>query len=226
MSRISIFVIILAPVIAALAQTAGSYTPAVPAPSSFSAYGGYYDGGGGTVEGDAMRGMASVISAQGDYNLSTSAAAINLTQAQRNYIENRQQATHAYFEMQDTNRAAAAARRSPRLTHEQLVRIAADAAPRPLTVSDVDPVSGRVTWPKVLQDELFAQERGAVDQLVAKQAQYGTLGISDTSRAGEAIQKMAAKLRDQIRNLPTNDYIASKNFLKSLMYSMTKKSLG
>src|SRR5437870_5530495 len=96
-----------------LAQTGGTpsyYQPAVPSASSFSAYGAYPGySTGGTVEGNALKGMASVISAKGDYNLSTSAAAVNLTQAEKQDIQNRQAATHAYFEMRQTNRAAVAA---------------------------------------------------------------------------------------------------------------------
>ena len=77
------------------------YQPAVPAASTVNAYGGYpgYSSGGGTVAGNAMNGMASMISAKGDYNLSTSAAAINMTQAQKNEIENRQLYTNTYFDM-------------------------------------------------------------------------------------------------------------------------------
>src|SRR5688500_1139575 len=89
------------------AQTTAStpYTPAVPMQSTYNAYGGYgyTDTGASTLEEGAMRGMASVISAKGDYNLATSAAAVNLTQAQKQDIQNRQDATQAYFAMQDTN---------------------------------------------------------------------------------------------------------------------------
>jgi len=67
--------------------------------------------GGGSAAGSAMNGMASVISAAGDYNLATSAAAVNMTQAQKQDIQNRQQWTNAYFEMRETNRRARAAER-------------------------------------------------------------------------------------------------------------------
>ena len=69
--------------------------------------------GGGTVAGNAMNGMASMISAAGDYNLATSAAAVNMTQAQKNEIENRAQWTQTYFDMRAVNRSARAAERAP-----------------------------------------------------------------------------------------------------------------
>src|SRR5262245_25745017 len=89
---------------------------AVPVPSAIAPYGGY--GGGTTAAGSASTGMANVISAQGDYNLSTSEAAINMTQAQSAEIQNRQEYTNTYFEMRATNKAARAAEEGPPPTAE------------------------------------------------------------------------------------------------------------
>ncbi len=86
------------------------YQPAVPPPSMINGYGyggGPVYGGGTTAAGSAMNGMASVISAKGNYNLSTSAAAVNMTQAQKNEIQNHQLYTNTYFDMRATNKAAA-----------------------------------------------------------------------------------------------------------------------
>ena len=108
MNRLWMLMIVVAYPLIALAQTGspGSggysppYQPAVPAPSTSNQYGGWGGySGGGTVAGSAMNGMASVISAKGNYNLSTSAAAINMTQAQKNSIQNRNLATNTYFQM-------------------------------------------------------------------------------------------------------------------------------
>src|SRR5437773_11653639 len=140
-----------------LAQSSNSssyYNPAVPqAPSYGGGYGMWGGGnaGGATVEGSMMQGMASVISAKGNYNLATSAAAVNMTQAQKQDIQNRQAATNAYFAMQETNRAARAAKRDTRLGEEQLVRLAAQAAPKSIDASEFDPVIGQVMWPAILR---------------------------------------------------------------------------
>src|SRR5688572_20771421 len=176
MSRFTFVAALAATAVMAMAQS-GSYQPAVPSPSTYNGYGGYYGGsyGGGTVAGSAMQGMASVISAQGNYNLATSAAAVNMTQAQKNDIQNRQEWTNTYFEMRATNRAATTAERGPPPSHEQIARLAAAGMPKPLTSHEVDPVSGQVAWPDLLQDNLFAQQRAQVEQLMAKRAQYGRL---------------------------------------------------
>lgn len=203
------------------------FTPAVPAASSFSSYGGYWgDSGGGTVEGSAMRGMASVISAKGDYNLATSAAAVNLTQAQKQDIQNRQQATQAYFNMQETNRVGRDAKRSPRLSHEQLVRIAADAAPRQVSSNEVNPVTGQVNWPELLRRDQFAEEREALEKLSLKHAHYGALGGDDLDNAGHLIEGMSAKLRSILTMVPAQRYMDAKNFLKSLMFAVSKTTLS
>ena len=99
------------------------------------------------MAGNAMNGMANVISAQGQRNLSNSAAAINLTQARKNEIQNRQQWTNTYFDMRNTQRQQMAAERGPRSTPEQLARIAKNGTPDPLAPNQMDPVTGRLYWP-------------------------------------------------------------------------------
>lgn len=222
-------VLALASVILAQATNSSSqYTPAVPAAPSVGGGYGLWGGNfsGGTVEGSMMQGMASVISAQGNYNLATSAAAVNTTQAIKQDIVNRQDATNAYFAIKETNRAAREAMRSPRLNDEQLVRLAAQAAPKPIDASEFNPVSGQVTWPVLLQGDAFKQQRTIVEQLLVKQAQYGKLGIAEHDQAGDAIEGMADGLRGIINAVSPQQYIDAKNFLKSLMYGLTKTQLS
>jgi hypothetical protein len=223
MKRIIVVVILLIPALDTLAQqaTPPTYTPAVPAPASSSMYGGYWDTGASTLEEGAMRGMASVISAKGDYNLSTSAATVNLTQAQKQYIENRQTATQTYFDMQEINRSARVAKKSQQLSQEQLVRIAAEAAPKKLGSNEIDFVSGQIHWPALLQKEEFANERAALEKLSLKRAQYGSLGASDRDAAGQLVSTMSVKLKELVKTASAQQYVASKNFLKSLMYAVT-----
>ena len=70
------------------------------------------------------RGMADLTRSRGMANYANSEAAINVTQAQSNYIDNRAKATTTYFSMRAENRAARAAERPPRPTSEQLTRFA------------------------------------------------------------------------------------------------------
>jgi hypothetical protein len=205
-----------------------AYRPAVPAPTT-----NVYNGGGGwgysgtptTAAGSALSGMSQVISAAGQYNLSTSAAAVNMTQAQRNQIQNDQLATDTYFQMRATNKAAREAEAGPKPTMEQLVRIAREGVPKSLNTSQMDPVSGRLDWPDALQDSRYATERGELDQLFAKRASYGGLTYADRSKVRETIDSMSDELKDQIRDIPPQDYVSCRSFLQSLIYSATKTEL-
>jgi hypothetical protein len=202
------------------------YQPAVPAASTINAYGGVpYYGGASTAAGSAMNGMASVISAKGDYNLSTSAAAVNMTEAERNEIQNRQLYTNTYFEMRATNQAARAAERGPNPTMEELVRIAHEGVPTSLSAKEFDAVAGKLLWPSALQQPSFASQCSEVDQLFIKFATYGGLPYSDQLQVRKTIDNMAGALKAQIRQIPPMDYVACRNFLRSVLYDVTKTVL-
>ncbi len=224
-----IAIVMLCPLVA-LAQTRpdeAPYQPAVPAGSTVNAYGGYpgYYGGGGTVAGSALNGMANAISAKGDYNLSTSAAAINMTQAQKNEIQNRQLYTNTYFEMRQTNTKAREAERGPRLTMEQLTRIARSGVPQPLSPSQMDPVTGRLDWPGPLQDPNFEAQRQQVDALFAQRAKYGGLTYADQMKARGLLDAMFDTLKAQMTQIPSQDYMLCRTFLQSTMYAATGTQL-
>ena len=99
-------------------------------PPSTTVYGGggFGYGQAQTAEGAALQGMSQVISAQGQYNLATSAAAINLTEAQSNELHNQVQGVQTFWQMRDIGRAEREKERGPRLTPEQIARIAHDGA--------------------------------------------------------------------------------------------------
>ncbi len=237
MTRVVLLFTLLACASLALGQGASSgsnsYQPAVP-PPSMGGYGGgggygYGYGGGGvgsTAAGSAMAGMANVISAQGDYNLATSAAAVNLTQAQRNEIQNRQLYTNTYFEMREINRRDYEANRIPRSSPEQLARMAREAAPKPLGPGEVNEVTGKVSWPPALQQDVFADERKRIESYLGSQSQMGYLSYGDQAQVRKLINDMAKELKSIIRMIPSADYESSKNFLKSLMYSTCRAQLG
>jgi hypothetical protein len=203
------------------------YQPAVPPPST-NVYGG--GGWGGyatptTAAGSAMSGMSQVISAAGQYNLATSAAAVNMTKAQHNQIQNDMLATNTYFEMRAANKAARAAENGPKPTMEQLVRIAREGVPKSLNTTQMDPVSGRLIWPDALQDASFTTQRSEVDQIFAKKASYGGLAYSDQAKVRRTIDAMFDEIKDQIRAIPPQDYVACRGFLQSLAYATSRTEL-
>ena len=172
-----------------------------------------------TAAEGALRGMGALVRSQGQYNLDTSAAAINMTEAQSNYIENRQQATNAYFDMRATNRAARAAEAGPKPTMEDAIRYAQAGRPQPLSPSDLDPVTGKINWTGELMEPPYATQRTELDQLFAQRAQNGGIGGSAYARVQSLIDKMLEILKSNITSIPPEQYTFSRNFLTSLAYT-------
>ncbi len=198
-----------------------------PAPSTtvYGGGGGYGYGGGQTPEGAALQGMSQVISAAGQYNLATSAAAVNMTQAESNQLRNNVQGVQTFWQMREIGRAEREKERGPRLTPEQLARMARDGAPRGLTTSQIDPVSGVVYWPSALQQATFQAQRTPVDELAAKWVKYGALDYNEQKVIRENIDSMFDGLKAQIGAIPPQDYVGCRTFLQSLLYATTKTTL-
>ena len=175
-----------------------------------------YNNASTAAEGYA-NGMSNVISAKGDYNLNTSQAAINMTQAQSQEIQNRQQWTTAYFEMRKENRAYRAEERGRQPTMEDAVRYAQMGKPKRLSPSEMDSVTGKITWPRLLRTEQFEDQRTKLDELFEKRARYGST-FEDQMALQETTNDILAAIKKQIRDLPPYEYTNSRRFLESLAY--------
>jgi hypothetical protein len=172
-----------------------------------------------------MNGMANAISAQGQRNLSNSAAAVNMTQAAKNSIENHQLYTDTYFQMRATNRAAVAAEKGPPLTNEQIARIARDGAPKPITTNSFDATNGQLAWPAALTQDNFTEERNEIQKVMSQKATYGGISFNEQMEARKTIEKMFAELKTQIKDIPPSAYTAAKTFLNSLIYTLAGTQL-
>jgi len=178
-------------------------------------WGGY--GGGGTAAGSYLNGMANVVRSAGYYNVMNSVAAQNWEQAYSYDLDNRLKATNTYFEMRRVNAAAKAEARPPAASAEDLARYAAAMAPKRLTSSELDPVTGEVNWPAILTDGRYAKLRENVDQLFS-QRQATSGGAGDYRATVTAIEALRAALLKNIDNYSPNMYIEARNFLDSLQY--------
>ncbi len=197
----------------------------MPAALTATSYGGYYGGGGGTAASSALNGLGNAMSGAGNLHLSNSAAAINWTQAQKNEIQNKQLGATTYFQMRDENQAWTKAQRGPPPTKEEMARWAREAAPKPVSTSQVDPASGKINWPAALTQDNYSDQRAVLDQLMAKEAEYGRLSYSDQLEARNTIETMFGTLKSQITQIPPMDYVASRDFLRSLIYATSKCGL-
>ncbi len=198
--------------------------------------------GGGTIVGGGYpfkastpaesfaRGAADVIRARGQFNLLTSAAAINATEARARSIVNAQEGVKAYFNIRQLNRDYRQAERRPRPTKEDYERYARAARPAPLSPSELDTITGRVNWPILLQDDRFASMRAELEELLDRWAVSRNLGHRDSFGAEQHLavrrtaDQLTEELREEVRNLPPQDYIAAKRFLRSLEYQVLQPS--
>ena len=177
---------------------------------------GYVDNRASTPAESYARGMSDVVRSRGQYNLDTSAAAINVSQARSNEIDNYSKWTNTYFEARATNRAYRAAEKGPRPSSEDWVRWAKEGAPKPLSPGQFDPVTGKINWPTMLQASEFAELRSEMDELFAKRATESSLTIQDFVKIDNTAKSLLAELKKYIRDVPANQSIASKEFVKSL----------
>ena len=234
MKRVWIFLTLIACPLMTVGQNSESttsgrqpYQPAVPPPST-SVYngGGYGYSGGQTAQGGAaLQGMSQVISTAGEYNLATSAAAINMTEAQSNAMRNDVQHVQTFWEMRNIRPRRTRKERSPKPTPEELARRARRRAPRALNTNQIDPVTGEVRWPTALQEASFEDQRGTVQEYAAKWVKYGALDYNDQKQVRENIDSMFDSLKSQIQAIPPQDYVASRSFLQSLLYATTRTTL-
>ena len=72
----------------------------------------------------------------------------------------------------------------------------------------------------------FAPQRKVMDEMSAKLATYGRLSYPDQMKARATIESMFDTMKTQISSIPADDYIANKQFLRSLIYATTKTGLG
>jgi hypothetical protein len=187
-----------------------------PGSSGWSGYWGYQ---GTTVEESFARGLASVIRAKGEYNLATSAAAVNWSVARHREIENNKQWVYAYFELRDLNKAHREAElQRQRGNPADYPRYAHQEAPKPLSNHDLDAVTGKIRWPILLTAADFEQQRAVLEKVFAARAYHGVLGAEDFLAAVRTIDAMSAALSDQVTSVPPQAFSNARTFLRSLAY--------
>ncbi len=196
------------------------YQPAVPSTSEvYGGYGGYYDGGGTTAAGSAMQGMASVVNAAGNYNLATSAAAVNMTQARKQGIENYNSAVTTYYQTREMNQAYQKAQRGPPPTAEQLNRLAQKGSPKPLESQQLDLVTGAISWPELLKSSEFSSQCAEMQKAFAWRAHYGAFNYEQLAKVESIANSMLSQLKGKVRDVDPMAYSQAKNFIESLAYA-------
>jgi hypothetical protein len=170
-----------------------------------------------TLEEGVQRGFADVVRSQGAANLMNSMAAINAEEARKKYLENRLQATQTFFDMRRINAESRRSERSLPLSNEAYVRLARQQAPDRLSVSQLDPLTGQITWPAPLRREEYQANREELERLFKERAS-GVDDNYDSIRTASA--QFLDKLKADISKFQPNDFIRGRRFLESLSFEL------
>jgi hypothetical protein len=141
------------------------------------------------------RGTGGIIQAQGQRNLSNSQAAINMTDARSNQIDNQVKSVNAYWEKQGIYQqhvqqylAQVEQKRALLLSKHGLGS---------LTPEEFDRTTGTLTWPKVLEQKQYDKYRNVLDALMKKRAYQGALTGDEYMQAAAASKEWRAMLAKQ-----------------------------
>jgi hypothetical protein len=206
--------------VAGMASAQGGVMPT----AGLMGYGGGYGGNdysyhSSTLEEGWLRGLGALALSEGQANYYNSLAAINGQTAYSRFVENRKNAVDAYFYMRQSNRAGREAARDVRLTREEYVTLAKKEAPANLTQQEYERTLGRIEWPAVLAGHEFAAERDAIDQIFRARSpgDFGA-GSAFYGNVRQLTDAFQAKLKNKISDYDAAQYMAAKNFLRSLVY--------
>ena len=183
----------------------------------FCPFGGY---GGYVWAAEAYtRSMAMIVQSAGLGNLRTSEAVINYETARSQEMDNRLKATQTYFENRRMIKSYRDAERAPPPTAEQLYRFAKQGIPKPLSASELDQVSGDISWPVVLRGDDFASFRLVAEQFYHSRASGSTEVTYDSyAQFQQAVADCQSLLKSRLREFKADDYIRAKKFLDSLAH--------
>jgi hypothetical protein len=156
--------------------------------------------------------------AAGAYNLLSSQARIARAEARRYELENKLRATELYFKLRLMNREYRALLRGPRPTVEDLKRYAAAGRPERLSPSELDSVTGEISWPVLLRDDRYADYRAELETLFVERAASSQLSTFTYFAIQRTTRAFLNELEQRVRLVPQMDYIAAKRFIQSLAY--------
>lgn len=198
---------------------------------------GYY--GGGYYGGGYYDNGASLIRARGQATVDQSKAMINYQEASGKYIENQKKLADTYVARQKAQREynkerwatqeefnkhqaeeqAKIAAKNRQRTAEGKTNIYVNASTSQnntvLSPSQLNPATGKITWPESLQGPTFETSRNKMQELFSLKNSTGM--TSNLSRQiDEQAQVMKGELRGQIRNMLPNDYLSARGFIEGL----------
>ncbi len=172
----------------------------------------------GTVTSSNLRGQARLREALGKQAYFRSLSAINLQKAIDAYLNNERERIESYYEMRDYRDEQVAAERNP-ISEEIAIRRAKEKAPDRLTSQQYDQKSGKIFWPKPLDDQVLKPYTRVIEENFAKRSDPGHHYGGGEARMIERIVKLIQRAVDSIKEeLTPREYIALSDYLASIHY--------
>jgi len=188
-----------------------------------------YYGGGNVIDNRAStpaesyaRGMADVIRSSGAANLMNSRAASNYEDARSKNLDNRVKYAETYYEKRRVHDKYQAEKAEK--TREYFYRRSQKGPSiARLTPAELDPVTGKISWPLVLQDKPFDAYRKQLDSAFARrETSLGAIGTQSYVELLKTIEEMQRALIKRIREYPSSEYIKAREYLKRLAYEASQ----
>jgi hypothetical protein len=164
-------------------------------------------------------GLSDVTRARSQANLTNAQALSTLSDVRRNEIQNNLDYTNMFFDRRRINAAYQESQRRPRATSEQLARFAAEGMPSRSSGSQIDSITGEISWPFVLQASEFDEYRKTIDELFKYRAVTGSvMGRDPYLQTRAATDDLMTAFRGQIRELRPNEFTEGRQFIEMLKY--------
>jgi hypothetical protein len=179
---------------------------------------GWGVGGGGTTAAESYhRGMADVIRARGEYQAHAARAARDYEAARSAYIENQTQWLAEYNQrkrMGQAQRLQEQQQRREAIDRARSARESARAQELPVP-SQIDPDTGAIDWPTVLQEPRYAELTTKLDTLMRQWAQGQDASLL-APQVAQTADQLQAQLHANIRDYAANEFIAADRLLTAL----------
>ena len=188
-----------------------------PRRASRGNYGNYPQYGYSSTRAEGVgRGMADVIRSRGESAESVSRATINREEARSKYIDNQLKWAETYQKRKAMGREQRDRRSAEeRVKRDHWLSTRKSNLPPRLGPSQLDPVTGKINWPVTLLGKDYAEQRSILEELFVIRA-HTSANPEMAQRVHTASRKMQDVLKAYIRDIPPQQYIASRTFLDSL----------
>ncbi len=176
---------------------------------------GYGYGMPGTALSSNAYGMASMVAASGYAQLSNSQAVQNNLQARSTDAQNRLAWTSEYYQLRQAHRAYE--NNHARLSQEDAVRIAQAGHVRRLDATQLDPATGTIHWPALLDDARYVTVRNDIEHLYkSRAAAAGKIDAESYLAINKSCENLLQQLKQHIDEYNPNDYLQARHFVEGL----------